>query len=297
MLEVGPQGGGGAAAQRDRPLFVSFAAADAIRFLEVQVVQLEVREFRSAAARGVEQFQERPVAPPAGVARPGHFEEAVDLGRREDLRHPFPQFLAAQQLGLALDQHALQLQIAKEDLQRGDVPGDARGVQAALVQPVDVIGQIADREPGHRPGLEPLEEPPCVAAVGGHGVVGQVAFPSRVGNERFQVRCRNRRRRRGAGPERFLGNEGHVVRFRPKARQSLGPSEEMNRRWDQLGSTDAGPPFRNLRSFAHRRARGTGTTGRLAVGVGSRARVVPREPGKRVLAAAGSGERESSNGD
>ena len=183
-------------------------------------MKLQVRKFRRPAAGGVEQFQQGPIAPPAEVARLGHLEQAVDLGRRQDLRHPLPQLLAAQQLGLAFDQHAFQLQIAEEDLQRGDMPGDARGAQLPLVQPTDIIGQVADRQGRDRPGLEPLEESRGIAAVGGHGVVGQVAFAGRVGDERLQVRRRDRFRRRRAGAERLLGNEGHVSSFGPAARQS-----------------------------------------------------------------------------
>ena len=217
MFQIRPHGRCGLDSQRRHPLLVALAAADAVAFLQVQIVELEVREFRRPAAGGVEQFQERPIAPPAEVARLGRLEEAVDLGRREDLRHSLPQLLTAQQFGLAVDQDAFKLQIAEEDPQRRDVPGDARGAQLPLVQPIDVIGQVADRERRYRAGLQPLEEPRGVAAVGGHGVVGQVTFARRVGDERLQVGCRDRHGGRRAGTQRLLGNEGHDLSFGPAA--------------------------------------------------------------------------------
>ena len=104
-------------------------------FVEVHVPQPEVGKLRRPAAGGVEQFQQRPVATPTGIGPAGSGEEPVDLLDAEHLGHALPQFLAAQQLRQVVAQHAFQLQVAEEDLQRDDVPGDAGGGQLAAVQP------------------------------------------------------------------------------------------------------------------------------------------------------------------
>ncbi len=112
-------------------------------------------------------------------------------------------------------QHAFQLQVAEEDLQRHDVPGDARRGKLPAVQPGGVVGQIADRELGNASRAEPLEEPPQIAAVGRHGILRQVAFAGRVGHEGIQPdvghvaglgRLRTRRFARCVGHGSFFGS-------------------------------------------------------------------------------------------
>ena len=73
-------------------------------------------------------------------------KQPVDLLRAEHLGHALPELLATQQLGQVFRQHAFQLQVAEEDLQRDDVPGDAGRGKLPAVQPGGVVGQIADRQ-------------------------------------------------------------------------------------------------------------------------------------------------------
>ena len=108
--------------------------------------ELQARKLRGPAAGGIEQFQQRPVAPPTGIGPARGGEQPVDLLGAEHLRHALPELLAAQQLGQVVGQHAFQLQVAEEDLQRDDVPGDAGRGQLPAVQPADVVGQVADRQ-------------------------------------------------------------------------------------------------------------------------------------------------------
>ena len=54
-------------------------------------------------------------------------QQLYDDGRRHDFGHPFPGFLRAEQLGGVVADDAFELQIAKEELHRDHVPGDAGG--------------------------------------------------------------------------------------------------------------------------------------------------------------------------
>ena len=175
-------------AQRRDSFLVSLAAAHAKALVEVHVAHLEPRDFRRPAAGRVEQLQQGPVAPPIGVRSAGARKQPVDLLDAEHLRHPLPQFLAAQQLGQVVAEHALQLQVAKEDFQRHDVPGDAGRRELPPGKPGHVVGQVADRKIADVAALEPGEEVLEVAAVGRHGVLGQMAFPGRVVHESLQPR-------------------------------------------------------------------------------------------------------------
>ena len=80
----------------------------------MNVVELEVRQFRGSAPGGVEQFEQGPISPPERVAVRRALEQRVDLLGAKHVRHPFPELLAAEQLGPILLQNAFELQIAED---------------------------------------------------------------------------------------------------------------------------------------------------------------------------------------
>ena len=76
-----------------------------------------------------------------------------------------------------------QLQIAEEDPQRDDVPGQRGGAQLLGVEPRGIVGQVADRQRHDVPSGQPDEEPLQIAVVRGHGVGRQMALAGAIGQE------------------------------------------------------------------------------------------------------------------
>ncbi len=128
----------------------------------------------------------------------GRIEQAIDRFGREYLGHSLPEFLATQQLGQIVFENAFQLQVSKKDLERNDVPRDAAGSQTLVVQPGHEVGEISHGKPRNFAPLEPDREFDQVAAVGGHGVLGQLAFAPRIVNERGHVSAARGGQQRGA---------------------------------------------------------------------------------------------------
>ena len=177
-------------AERHDALLVAFAVAEAVLLVEMDVARPHDREFRNAAAGGVEQFEHRTVASPPGSRRPRRRKQLVDFGRRQHGRHALPEFLRAEQLGLVVGQYAFQLQVAEEYLERDDVPADAGRGELLVGEPGRVVGEFGDLEAFDAPGAEPFEKSPQVAFVGDDAVFGQVAFAAQVADERFAPACR-----------------------------------------------------------------------------------------------------------
>src|SRR5204862_1379871 len=100
------------------PLPISLAATETKALRQMHVIRREVRDLGCPAAGRIEQFQERPIAPPERIAGGWAHEQLLDGLDREHLRHSMPKPLAPEQFGQIVAEHALQLQIAKEDLER-----------------------------------------------------------------------------------------------------------------------------------------------------------------------------------
>ena len=248
--------------------------ADRKSFVQPHVAQLEVRRFGSSAARGVEQFQQGAVAPPPGVALARSGEQFFHAGGRKDVRHALPQLLAAQQFGGTVAQHAFQLQITAKQFQRDDVPGDRRRGQVAAVQPAGVVGQVANRQAGDRSARQPLEEMIDVAAIGGDGVFGQMAFVAQMLDE-------------GVAPTSAAGPAGNRHRLQGSARRHV----TLPRRWVAEPGQSAG---RRGRGRAHARPRlSSFRAAGLADLTASLPKTLPRRMLMPLLAASGRTDRAS----
>ncbi len=120
------------------------------------------------------------------IVAPRTVEQFLDLAGREHVRHALPQLLAAEQFGQVVAEHAFELQIPAEELQRHDVPGNRRRGQFCAVQPGGIVGQVANAQLHDPPAPQPFEESPHIPAIGGHRVVGQMALAAQVLQESFQ---------------------------------------------------------------------------------------------------------------
>ena len=129
MLEVLFDDFDGSFAQGDHPLFATFAFGQAVAFIERDVCQEQVGDFRDTAACGVEEFEDSAITLPVGIVLLGGGKELFDYGGWDDFRDSSPDFRSGEQLGGILGDPGFELQELVEHSQGDDVACDACGCQ------------------------------------------------------------------------------------------------------------------------------------------------------------------------
>ncbi len=163
-----------------------------------------MRDFRDAAAGGVQQFQQGPVPAPKCVVAVGRTEEPHDHRRRQDVGNPLPQLLTAQQFRQILLHDALQLQVADVHAQGHDVTRDTGRRQLLGMEPGDEVRQVGDLQRPDGASGQPCLEAADVAPIGDDRVGGQPALARQVLKERLRpATFRSLRRLRNGPPEVF----------------------------------------------------------------------------------------------
>lgn len=174
---------GGAVSHRDNAVLVPLPVASTIMLIELKILNIQVGQFRDAAAGGVHEFQNCPITAPMRLAPARCCEEPVHITWGKNTRHTLPQSARGEKFRLVLPERSFQLEIPEEHFQRDHMPADTTRSQILLSEPCRISAQIVDRQSLETPAIEPFEEPSQIALVRKDRILGQVTLAPKVANE------------------------------------------------------------------------------------------------------------------